>query len=167
MSDTDWTTAPEGHVREIHRSAEKYLDALLQIALAADQRASNGASLFIAIAVGTAGATLAHWARFHNWAVFGGGMATALVMGIAAYCCLHAGRPVDFHCAGNEPDSWSGTLSIPLPELVGAECENYQEIIEENRAALTRNAECLQRGYVYGVVAPLVGASVFAAIFFS
>ncbi|MGP1252938.1 MAG: hypothetical protein ACTS10_00870 [Kiloniellales bacterium] len=162
----DWSAINSEHVNEMLRSAEAHIDAQLQVALASDQRAWSGAAIFIALGVGVLGVTLVYWTEVRDGSTLLSGLLLALGMTSAAFCCMHAGRPVNFHVIGNKPANHIAALNHSLLEIKGYECENYQEIIEENADILAKNAIWMQRGLHIALISPIICVSLYWITFF-
>ena len=153
----DWANQPLEVIQHIHQQAVLYLDGQFRAALAADQRASTAGSVLVAASVALVAASLAFFSTAQETAVLVVGIMTAMVLLIGAGCCLWAARPVDFYSPGNEPASWWRETHTDLKESLGAECEVYQEMINENVTVLEDNGAWLTFGLRIAALSPVAG----------
>ncbi len=162
---SDGTTDDERLAEMVLRQGEIKVQAQLQIALAADQRASTFAGIYTAISIAAFGASAA---VFQAGAVglIAGGLAVAVVSLIAAYLCLGVAQPTRFHIAGNRPDNWwsDGVRDRALDECLERESQNYDRHIEHNRVILARNASRIRRALRVGLMVPVAGLVVFLMV---
>jgi hypothetical protein len=151
-----WDGVSDGMARHIFDQAEKYLKAQLDISLASDRRALTVASVFSTVALGSLGATLAHFAQRSSAPFLFAGLSATLFMIIAASYAFWAARPITFYVAGNLPGNLWPYRRKELARLLGGETENYHEFIEHNEGCLAQNADALRTGSRYALVAPIV-----------
>ena len=142
--------------RTVLAQGELKLQAQLQIALAADQRAIVFAGFLIAIATALAG----YWTRPDTsylagvWATATGG-----VMFAGALACVSAAWPRLIGTVGNNPENWwsDGVEHRDLAECLRKESGNYDEWIVANNALLYRNGRMLKGGLLLALLAPFPG----------
>ena len=137
------------------RQGELYLQAQLQSAIAADQRATTMAAFFGTLGSAVVAASIAYWDTTSDLPTLIAGLAGAAFMVSGAGVCLWAARPVNFYFVGNHPQSWFDVLGRPLPEVLLGEAENYQDHIVSNTNLLEYNGTCLKWGAATAVVAPV------------
>jgi hypothetical protein len=151
------------------RQGELFLQAQLQTAIAADQRATTTAAFFGTVGTAVAAATIAYWDGSEDVAVLIAGLIGAALMVAGACICLYAARPVDFFFAGNHPQAWFPLRHNPLYDVLLGEAENYQEHIEKNAEFLSKNGRLIGWGAAIAVLAPVVSVVawfVFSATYF-
>jgi hypothetical protein len=146
--------------RQILSQGEVHMQAQLDVAIAADQRATTASSLFASIAAATTAATLAYWDKSGDLPILIAGISGSAAMGIGAIITLRAANPVDFYLPGNHPRNWYDCRFEPIPAMLGAEAENYQYRIDRNRDVLLANAATFKQGTTLAVAAPLLALGV-------
>ena len=153
--------------RLVLAQGELRLQAQLQIALAADQRAMVLAGICAAAAAAFLGAGVVFFDAEAPQTVLGAGaIAIAIVFGIAGGLATVPARPAAFWLAGAQPRNWweGGALSKPLADAMVAESWNYEDRIVKNERFLSRNARLLLLALRLACVAPLLGAICGAAV---
>ncbi len=164
---SDETTDDERLAEMVLRQGEINLQAQLQIALAADQRASTFAGIYTAISVAALAASAAVFqANASAVGLIAAGLAVAVVSLIAANLCLGVAQPTNFHIAGNRPDNWwsDGARDRALAECLERESHNYDRYIGHNDEILARNASRLRRALRVGLMVPVAGSVVFLMV---
>lgn len=149
---------------QVLRQGELYLQAQLQLAIAADQRAATMAAFWGTIGTAVAAAAIAYWDRSSDLAILISGLACAALMVAGASACLWAARPVDFYAPGNHPQSWFDLLDRPLFDVMLGEAENYQAHIEANAAFLLTNCRLIGFGAALATSAPVLAVLVWIAL---
>jgi len=153
----DWSEVDEGMARQIFEQGQTFLQAQLQVALAADQRATAIAGLFATVGTAAIGGAFAYWDKEADSAILVAGVLTGVGMIAGALRALWAARPVPFNTAGNYPNKWYECRTEPLALMLGAEAENYQACITENEAILKANGAAIRQGATLAVASPLAG----------
>lgn len=159
----DWAGVDPEMARTILAQSETYLKAQLDISLASDRRALTVGSIFATVAIGTAGATIAHYADHKGLPILLAGITTAAFMVLAAWFCYWSSRPIFFYSPGSHPKQWWPVRTAPIAEVIGGETENYQNYIEHNEKCLAANARALERGSRFAITAPIAGLIVWLA----
>jgi hypothetical protein len=150
----DLAGIPEASLREMHRQAEACLNGTVQLALAADSRATALTGIFGAGAVALLVMVAAVLTGDNsNLALVCAGSAAAALLFFGALVCAWSARPVDFHVGGYEPRLLAVAAGDEV-EMIRGVTENIQTNIDANRAALDKAAHTVERG------AQLAGASV-------
>lgn len=141
-------TLPDEVLAEVVREAERRLDAQLQIATAADQRALTFAGFQIAAATGSlAGGVALMAARQPDLVLAAMAFTFALVLLLACLFAMATVWPRKFSIPGNEPANWlpeewrwpDKGFALEAARVEQASC--LQECIEKNR----RSAEWASR----------------------
>lgn len=149
---TGWATSLEV-AQHVHTVGTKHLEAQLQSALAADQRAGVVAGILLATALAVIGAA---FATPNAPLAFGGFWTGGLLLFSSALCALSF-RPVAFYFPGNEPRSWIGDEHIDLRDSIANECAYIQEMIEDNLTIMANNAALFRAALVCAVLSPVAG----------
>lgn len=158
----DWTGVDIEMARQIHSQGEAYLKAQLQAAIASDQRAVTMASILAATSLAFLAATLAGWQATKDGGLLASGVAVAITLLLGAACGVWAAKPVSFWFPGNDPEHWFDCRKGDLVKAIGGEAENVSARIRWNNDILTENQQALMAGMVAAVMAPVVGAIVWA-----
>lgn len=153
----DWTNVKPEVAREILRQGEMHLQGMLQLAIAADQRATTTAGIFLAVVAAVLAVIFT--ASPSGLLLLAGSVLAASYI-IAGALCILASLPIEFGIPGNYPKNWWGDRSQPIEITLGQESENCQEIIEDNFEKLKRNA----RYFRAGCLAAIIGSSISTAI---
>lgn len=161
----DYTKVSDSAVKEFHRLAEVCLQGTVQLAIAADQRATALTGIFGAAAAGLliTGANLFAGGHSHPSVIAALGVAI-LILFIAAICCSQASKPVDFHVAGYEPKRLAASAIADDLTMLRYSAEDIQSRIDANRNALSRAARLLTVGRRTAVAALPAAILVFAVI---
>ena len=165
MSENDGQS-PDKLAEIVLRQGELRLQAQLQVALAADQRAVLLATILATAAAVALGFAAAWFGSIPAMTGLGfGGLITGLAFAGGAWLCGHAARPLPFGLVGAQPDKWwnDAVESRPLAECLRKESSNYQKRVTYNRGVLSRNAGTLRRGLRLAFVAPIFGFLTWAA----
>lgn len=140
--------ADEAFVDEILREAEARLSAQLEVAVAADQRAMTFLGFLLTLVVFLIGGALAAFTAETP------SVSIALIAAIgavgfvaASYFAYQASKPVNFEFVGNDPSGWVGDVEEGKTLLAAKaeQCAHYDEMLKDNRAAMSRSSEALQR----------------------
>lgn len=153
-----WDGVSEEMARQILHQSETFMQAQMDAALAADQRAVTAASIFVAVASAVVAGTFAHWAEKGELAVLSAGLIATLCLSLGAYFCFWSARPILFYFPGNHPEQWWPCRTENLAVAIGGETENYQVRIEHNEACLAANGAAVMRGVYAAMAAPLLAA---------
>jgi hypothetical protein len=146
------------------QQGETFLQAQLQSAIAADQRAVTMAAFFASVAAAIAAVAVAYWDKSSDLPMLIAGLIGAGMMAVGACICLWAARPVDFYFPGTHPECWYEVLDKPLEEVLLGEAQNYQDNIDKNEKFLTANGRALKVGAALSAAAPLVGIAVWVLL---
>jgi len=152
--------------RLIVEQGDKYLEWQFQAALAADQRATTSASIFIGFSAALFVGVITYWADQKDCAVLLGGLLTAALLFFGAGCCFWAALPRDFYSPGNEPARWFGVVDQKISVALGREATNYQTRIDVNDRALGKMAQWFKWGTIVACIAPIAGAIVWIVFSF-
>jgi hypothetical protein len=157
---------PERLAEVVLRQGELKLAAQLQVAIAADHRATAFAGLFITLALAALSGAGLLWKLGSGYEALLAGLivVTALLI-FAAYLCVETVKPVDFWTAGNQPERWwsDDVDKKPLAECLRKESENYQKRIIKNNDVLDRNAKKFLYALRIGLASPLVLIAAYVA----
>lgn len=159
----DLSNAKRSVAAEIVRQAELLLDRQLDLATAADERATSLAGTFClagtAIIAGLITLVGAHPSTSDSLPILLGGVVSSGMFLWAALVCVRTTLPADFGIAGNEPTNWEEPViaETRLTAMLISQAENYQEHMEVNHQTLRRNAARFKRGALWGVAAPFAG----------
>ncbi|MEP2947402.1 MAG: hypothetical protein ABJN11_14065 [Lentilitoribacter sp.] len=150
------------------KQGEIYLGHQWQSGIASDARATTVATVFAAFSALIAAAVISYWETTSDFRILFSGVLCAFQMGLGAVVCMHAARPVEFNCPGNNPDNWLENYREPLNSMIFWEAKNYGIKIKENDNVLRRNAKTLVFGLNLGILSPIVSfASWLVLIIFS
>jgi hypothetical protein len=163
-SKPDFSEVPASVINEIVRNGETCLQGTVQLAIAADQRASAMAGIFGAGAVALlATAATVKASNLDDPALAWASLVTAAALFVAALLCAWSARPIDFHVAGYEP--------VKLAKCDGDEIwmkryasEDIQIRIDANRTALVRGAAIMTKGAIIAAVSPFLGIASYIAV---
>lgn len=155
--------APDA-IRELQRQAELCLQGTIQLALAADQRATTLTEVFGAgsVALLAADATLLT-APNENAPLIWSGLAASLMLFGGSLFCAWAARSIDFFVAGYEPRLLAPSATEEV-WLVRYSTESLQHCINANRRALERSARTVRRGLVLALLTAPIAAIIFAVL---
>jgi len=144
--DIDWETVDSDVTDFVFCQAERHLEAQLQCGIASDARAVTAASILAGLGGAVFAGSIGLLATGQVPELVPAGLTLGAMVLLAAYLCFLSARPVDFYAPGNQPAEWYGCLDLPLRVSKGCEIENYQEMIQENAAALKASADNLVAG---------------------
>jgi hypothetical protein len=163
----DLSEIPLPSIKELQRQGEACLQGTVQLALAADQRATTLTGIFGAGAVAllAAAATVLAGAHPDLSLVCGAGVTSLFLLG-GAISCAWAGRPIDFFVTGYEPRLLAQSATDEVWMLRYA-IEDIQTRIDANRRALERSARLLYQGALIAMAAVLAGAGTFLSLWSS
>jgi hypothetical protein len=159
----DLSSVPDSLVEELHKEGVLCLQGTLQLAVAADQRATTLTGVFGAgsVALLAAAATLLTVSQ-PNQPLLLGAIATAIFLLSAALFCAWAARPVDFFLVGYEPK-----LLAPAARdrgwMLRCTTEDIQMRIDANRRVISRSALILKFGFLIAVCSVPAGIIAFWA----
>lgn len=142
------------------KQGELRLNAQLQVALAADQRAVTSAAILVAVASAALGFAGAQATNCNIDVPFAVALLVAgLSLLVSAAFCVGAARPVKFALVGAYPEEWwdDDVTAKPLEECLWTESNNYNVRINDNRTVLSHNAALLRKGMYLACVSPLIG----------
>jgi hypothetical protein len=166
MCNVDWKNIPSDIAREIARHGELRVNALMTVAIAADQRAMTFASSMAAAATATLAAGIASVAASTLPSnLFLPCMMATLCFWIACVLSAMQARPNLFFPPGNHPKNLYGDaeyLAGPLSQSLGWDAENYQEIIEQNEACLKKNGRLMKAAIWIAALAPVAAGATWA-----
>lgn len=162
----DFSEVPPEAIKELHRQAETCLQGTIQLAVAADQRATTMAGILgsVSAAILTVAVLIATSAA-PNWSVMSAAVATATVLFIGALLTAIAARPCDFQVAGYEPKRMADAAQSETWILRYA-TEDLQVRIDANRIALDKTARFLSWGLFAALFALPAGVIVFLGSLF-
>ena len=157
---TDICGALERHpiesVREVLRQAEICLEGTLQLAFAADQRATMmagicgaGAAAFVAAAV-----------TVQDWPLVYGASVTSLLLFAAVLIFAWSARPIDFFLAGYEPRLLSASAADERWTLIYV-VEDLQRRICKNRKDIDASSNGFKLGFGLAFAAVPLGLVAF------
>lgn len=158
MQEEDRATAL---AQTVLRQGELRLQAQLQVAIGADQRAMTMGAVFIAGAAACLG-----FASDADLPGLIGALVAAAQLLSGAGLAIGAAWPTAFRLVGSRPNLWwtDGVEDKPLAAALEKESNNYAKYIAKNDDALDAAAQWLMWGAVVGASAPVVGAAAWAAV---
>ena len=159
----DFSNIPNETIKEFHRQGEVCLQGTVQLAIAADQRATTltgtlGAAA-VALMVAT-GALVSNPSLLPDTALVYATLVTALMLFVGAILCAMVARSTDFFVAGYEPKNLAKSAANELWMLRYA-AEDVQVRIDGNRRTLDASSRMLTWGRGMAVAALPVGAAIF------
>lgn len=153
--------------REIARQGDTRLMALMNLATAADLRATTLCGIFGAAGVAIGAALLAYISTDHAYRglIISGSLVTLLLFA-GAFMAALAGAPRDFYIAGGDPDSlrnwvWDGSEWRDEAALLDATGQRLAEAIEKNRRILESGTNRINIALWLAASAPIVGVIVY------
>jgi len=157
----DFTDLPEGAVDDVLRLGEATLAGTVQIAVAADQRATAMAGIFGAgfVALLAVAAAIATNQRYMP-SLFFAALTTAAGLFAAAVCCAWAARPSDFFLGGYEPRHFRKSAGNVV-WMKRYACEDVQKRIDANARSLEKGAKFVLAGAATAFMSPVAGAIAF------
>ncbi len=163
--DLDFSQVPDCAVNEFYRQAEIYLQSTVQIALAADARASTLTGIFGAATV----ALLVLAANVANKSPIDAPLIASVIVGavfliIAAVFCAIAARPVEYFIPGYEPKRLYQAASSERHIKLEA-ASDMQIRIDRNRKTLRSAAMLLSIGRTLAMAAPITAIATFCLCF--
>lgn len=160
MAMLDLSGIERSELEEIHRQGEACLQGTLQLALAADQRATIMSGIFGAGAVallGAAAGVLGSATPLTNATpLLVALLSAAAIWIVGMVLCALAAQPVKFHVAGYEPKKLAG-YAADRTEILRYASEDLQDRINHNRDALDDAGRYFKRGTRVGFAGPVVG----------
>jgi len=161
----DFSNVPQDAARELCRQGELCLQGTVQLAIAADQRATTLTGILGAGAIALVAATvsLSVGAKPNVTLIFSAA-ATALSLYCGALFCAWAARSADFFVAGYEPR----LLHISAPEnselwMQRYSAEDIQMRIDHNRDTLEKSSRYLTWGRRIALCSVPIGLLTFFA----
>jgi hypothetical protein len=156
----DWDDVSQDMAREILARGDLYLATQVQMAIAADQRATTAASILASMATAIAAAFIAFWDKSNNLDALIGGLVGAAFLLVGAGIAAWAARPTDFEASGNHPSGWYAGRKKRLAAMIGGEAESVQRRILKNDITLVNNQKALRNAFKAALLAPVaaVGA---------
>ncbi len=158
----DFSSLPNNAVDEVLRLGEATLTGTVQIAVAADQRATAMAGIFGAgfVALLAVAAAIATNERYTP-SLFFAALTTATGLFVAAVCCAWAARPNDFFVGGYEPRHiMKSTGDVVWMKRYA--CEDVQKRIDANARSLEKGAKLVIAGAVIAFLSPVAGGVAFS-----
>lgn len=157
----DWSGIPDAALREVLRQAETRLDSILKTAIGADQRATTLMGVFGAagVALLVSAATIGTRPQPDLSLIFAI-VSTATLLLIAGLMCGRAGRPIDFHVGGYEPEKIlkSSTDEIWLLRYI---CEDLQRRMDLDSEILNKASRLINGSFILAGIGVVVGIVVF------
>lgn len=160
----DWNDVDVEMARQILAQGELYLQGQVQLAIAADQRATTAASIFGSMATAVAAVVIAFWDNSKDDAALAAGLVGAALLLAAAVFAAIAARPVAFDVAGNHPAKWIDDRKGSLVARIGRECESYQRRITFNDSVMSRNKGWITIAFGVALIAPPVSVLVWLCL---
>jgi len=163
-SEYDFSNIPDAAADEIYRSGEICLSGTVQLAIAADQRATTMAGVFGAGAVALlAVAATVRSGEISDPSFMWASVLMALILFFAALLCAYAGRPIDFFVGGYEPRLYVECAGDPYWMRRYAS-EDIQRRIESNRLSHEKSSRLLNCGALMAAISPIFGAVAYFSI---
>ncbi len=161
----DLSAVPDETIKELHRQGELCLQGTVQLAIAADWRATTLTGILGAgsIALIVAGASMISNPLSHP-ALIVATLTTALMLFFGALQCARAARSIDYFVAGYEPRLLAQSANDETWMLRFA-AEDIQTRITRNRETLARSSRMLTRGRVIAFTAVPIGVAAFVIMF--
>ncbi len=153
--DVDWTNVSEDMARQILAQGELYLQGQVQLALAADQRATTAASIFASTAAAVVAAFIAFWDDSQDRTALLSGLIGAAFLMTGALAAAWAARPVNFEITGNHPRQWYAGRTAAIVPMIGGEAESVQRRIDANDKRMAINHAWLRAGFNVAMLAPV------------
>jgi len=149
----DFSDVPDAVVSEFHRLAAENLDGTIQIAIAADVRATTLAGIFgggsVALLAAVATIIAGGVEKYQMFVL--PSVIAAICLFFGAALCAWSGRPIDFFVGGYEPKLLQQSAT-DLTWMLRYAAEDMQVRIDANRAALARDAKYLQCGMIAAIL---------------
>lgn len=156
ISPSRFATADAKLIEEVISQSEKRMQAQLDLAKAADQRALTFAGLlFAGVAVLIA---LISAERTDN-AIKPGLIGVAFGFVVAAALAAWSARPVPWHAVGNEPASYEEDISAgkTFEQTRPETAMNYQKLIRHNEKVLAGNLRFMWASLMVALLTSLAG----------
>jgi hypothetical protein len=159
----DLSSIPETTIEEMHRQAEACLAGTIQLALAADARATTltgilGGGAVALLAAGASIVASGSYDKFH--AVLWSALVVAVAWFFGAMSCAWSGRPTEFYIGGYEPRRLAKSATDRVWVLRYA-TEDLQKRIDANRKTLDHNAKYLRCGLLSALLGVVAGVGLF------
>lgn len=159
----DFSSIPDSTIEELHRQAETCLAGTVQVALAADARATTLTGILgggaVALLAGVASIIASdNYDKFH--AVLWSALVVAIAWFVGAMSCAWSARPTEFYVGGYEPRLLAQSATDRVWMLRYA-TEDLQKRIGANRDTLDQNATFLRRGLLSALLGVVVGVGLF------
>lgn len=160
-------TMPIGVAREIARQGEVRLVALMNLATAADLRATTLCGIFGAASIGIGAAILAYLGSDHpEMRLILSGSVAAFSLFIAALVAAVAGAPRDFWIAGGNPDklrnwSWDNDKWRDEIDMLDATGQRQAQLIAANKKILEDGSKRITWSLLFALASPLLGVSIY------
>jgi hypothetical protein len=147
----DLSSVSDDLIEDVLKQADQFLRGSVQLAIAADQRATTLTGIFGAGAVAllAAAATLLAAGNHSPMLVSAAGVSTFFLF-LASLCSAWAARPIDFYVAGYEP-------RLLAPGATGERVWMLRCIAEDSQTRIAKNRKSLERGAGVLRVAMLLG----------
>jgi hypothetical protein len=163
----DFSKIPAAAAKELCRQGELCLQGTVQLAVAADQRATTLTGILGAGSVALVAATVSLSINSdRKIALIASAVITALVLYCGALFCAWAARSADFHVAGYEPRLLATSATEDNTELWMQRyaAEDAQARIDHNRRELAKSARYLTWGRRIALCAVPIGAISFFVV---
>lgn len=153
---------PLDNAKEVVRMSEAYIDATLQISIAADSRAMQLSGM---TAAASTGLLVFGLTSLYNWSIQNDIFATASFTAsglffLALLFSLLAASPRAMGVSGTIIDNWSiDELTGDLTEPLISQAKVYSKQTNENLTVLRRNAKRIQVALVILGATPLISAA--------
>ena len=159
----DLSAIPAETIGELHRQAEACLDGTVQVAIAADTRATTLAGIFgggsVALLAGAATIVAGgNPDKFH--ALLVSALVAAGAWFVAAMLCAWSGKPRDFFLGGYEPRLFAKSAT-DVTWMLRYATEDMQVRIDHNRTTLASNARVLRWGFYIAILGVLASVGWF------
>lgn len=163
----DFSNISLAAIKEMHRQGENCLKGTVQLAIAADQRATTLAGVLggVSAAIMTVAAPL-FMSASSNLALTCATLAILLFLFIGAGCAAYAAKPSDFYVAGYEPRRIACSAQGDEPELwiLRYATEDLQTRIDANRQALECTSAYLHCAVLAATFAMPAGVFIFLVL---
>jgi hypothetical protein len=135
------------------------LGAAASFGIAADQRASTLASVYVTAATVIAAAAFG----FINNSDLTSDIVVSTIIAcgglyIAGMICIITAMPTTFYSAGNPPEYWEWQLKTgnSLSQALKMQLDEHKDKIAINKKTMLRNAKFFKFGALTGVIAPII-----------
>jgi hypothetical protein len=160
----DFSNIPAEAIKELHRQGEVCLHGTVQLAIAADHRATTLTGIMGAGSTALIAGALTRISGAHpDWALVYAGASAAALLFIGALFCAFAAHPCDFFVPGYEPKRMAPSARDETWILRYA-TEDVQTRIDSNRVSLVRSSKLVTIGMIIALLAVPLGVIIFFII---